>query len=78
MIDGVTYNAILHNFGFSDVAVTKFTENYCTSRELMISNTTDIKEVINQQNKMYRNHAIPNQHCYTNATKMNRILGFHH
>ena len=34
--------------------------------------------MINSQNKKYRNHARPNQHCYINATKMNHILAFHH
>ena len=43
----------------------------------MVSNTTHIKDVTNQQNKMYRNYSGPNQSCYINATKMNRILGFH-
>ena len=77
MDDGVYWNAIPHNFGFSAVAATKFTDNYSTSRDLIISNPKQIKDTINQQNKIYCNHAGTNQRCYINATNMNRILEFH-
>ena len=49
MDDDVSWNAIIHNFGFLTVAVTKFTDDYSTDRDLMVSNPTFIKKVINQQ-----------------------------
>ena len=46
-----SWNIILHNFGFSNVAVTKFTDDYSNGRNLMVSNTTHINDEINQQKK---------------------------
>ena len=57
--------------------MTKFTDEYSTVWDLMISNPICIKDGINKKKKMYHNHAGPNQRCYINATKMNRILTFH-
>ena len=42
----------------------------------MVSNTTQIKDVTNQQKQMYYNHAGPNQSCYISATKMKPVLEF--
>ena len=50
MDDDESWNAITHNFGFSTITVTKFTDNYSTSSDLMVSNPTQIKDVINQHN----------------------------
>ena len=77
MDDGVSWLSILHSFVLLDVTVTKFTDYYYTGRGLMVSNTTQIKDVINHQNKMHRNHTGPDHHFYINATNMNRILEFH-
>ena len=77
MDNDVSWEAIIHNFGFTDIAVTKFTDNYLTGRYLMVYNLAHIKYVINQQNKIYRNHAGPNQRCYINAIKMNLVLILH-
>ena len=77
MDDDRSWDAMLHNFGLLAVAVTKFTGNYSTGRDLMVSNPTQINAVINQQNTIYFNHAGTNHHYYINATKMNRILAFH-
>ena len=41
--DDVSWNTILHNFGFSSVAAKKFTEDYSTGRDLTVSNLTHIK-----------------------------------
>ena len=73
----VSWDDILHNVELSYVAVTKVTEEYYTGRYIIISNLTHIKYVINQQNKMCCNHAVPNQNCSINTTKMNYILVFH-
>ena len=51
MDDDLYLDAILHNFGLSAVAVTKFTDNYSTDRDLMLSNKTQIKDMINQNKK---------------------------
>ena len=77
MDDGVSWLSILHSFVLLDVTVTKFTDYYYTGRGLMVSNTTQIKDVINHHNKMHRNHTGLYQNCYINATNMNRILEFH-
>ena len=58
--------------------VTKFTDDYSTGRDIMVSSTTHIKDVINQQNKMYCNHAILKQCCCINMTTTNLILAFQH
>ena len=44
----------------------------------MVSNLIQIRDGINQQNKMYRNHDVPKQRSYIKATKINLILKFHH
>ena len=77
MDDNVYWDAILHNFELSSFVVTKFTEDYSTGRDLMVSNPKHIKDMINRHNKIYRNHAGPDKHCYTNNTKINHILAFH-
>ena len=74
MDDNVYWGAILHKFVLSAVAVKKFTDKYSAGRYLMVSNITQINNVINQQKKMYHNHAGTNHHCYINATKINHIL----
>ena len=48
MYDNVSWNYILHNFGLLDVEVTKFTDDYSTIRDLIVSNPTQIKYVISQ------------------------------
>ena len=77
MDDDLYLDAILHNFGLLAVAVTKFTDNYSTDRDLMLSNKTQIKDMINQNRKMYWNHSGTNQSCYINTTKIICILAFH-
>ena len=76
MDDDLSWNAIIHNFGFLTVAVTKFTDDYSTSRYLMVYNTTQIKYMINEQNKIHFNRAVPNQRCYINGTAINRLVEF--
>ena len=39
------WNVIIHNFGLLDVAVIKFTRNYSTGRDLIVSNMKQIMTV---------------------------------
>ena len=55
MNDNAYWDDKLHNFVLSAVIVTKFTDNYYTGRDLIASNTTQIKDAINQQTKMHSN-----------------------
>ena len=48
MNDDASWKAILLKFGLEDVAVTKFTDDYSTIRDLIVSNPTQIKYVISQ------------------------------
>ena len=61
MDNDASWNAILHTFGLLNEAVTKFTDDLSTVRDLMVYNPTHIKDVINKQNTIYHNHSVPNQ-----------------
>ena len=55
----------------------KLVEDYPIACDRMSSNPAQIKLVISTQNKMYRNHATANQHCYIDTVQLNRVLAFY-
>ena len=77
MDSAFAWDTILQNFGLSPRAITRLTEDYTVSSEIMASNSEQITSVINSQNKMYRSHTTPNQSCYINTAQLYRILAFH-
>ena len=76
MDDNNAWDTILTEFGLSERARQRFTEDFPTARELMLSTQTQTRDVINNQNKQYRNHSTQNQRCYISAMQMTRILAF--
>lgn len=78
MDDVNSWDTILLGFGLSQRSTDRFMEDYNTPRDLMVSSVKQIKEVISQQNKIYREHSTANRRCYINAAQMNRIVAFHY
>ena len=77
MDHGPSFGNILINFGLSQKAKSRLTEDFPTATDLMASNLEQIKSVVNNQNKMYRSHATAVQRCYINTAQLNRILAFY-
>ena len=63
MDDNNAWDTILMEFELSERARQRFTEDFPTARELMLSTQTQTRDVINNQNKQYRNHSTQNQRC---------------
>ena len=76
MDDNASFRTILENFGLSVRAINRFTEDYPTARDLMNSTEAKVKDVISNQNKTFRYHAVAAQQCYVNATQTTRIYTF--
>ena len=77
MDDEPSFGTILLNFGLSLRARNHLTEDYPTANDLMASNVDQIKSVVYNQNKTYRNHTTVNQRCYINTAQLNRVLAFY-
>lgn len=76
MTDQASFITILTAFGLNGRTRTRFTEDFPTAGELMLSTKSQVKDVILNQNKLYRNHEQQNQRCYITAMHMSRILAF--
>ena len=65
-------------FGLSARAVTVFTADYATIKDLMDSDEKQIKQVIKNINSTFRDHDTANRRCYINAIMTKRILAFYY
>ena len=77
MDSALAWEEILDNFGLSQRAIARFTEDFTMPSEIMASNPQQIKSVVNSQNKTYRSHATAGQRCYINTAQLNRVLAFY-
>ena len=68
---------MLLQFDLMTNAVNRFTEDYATGNDIMASNMDQIKGVVSQQNKMYRDHPQNALRCYINTSQLNRVLAFY-
>lgn len=75
--DAPSFGTILSNFGLSDRAKARLVEDYPDIQSLMDSSSTDLKNVIYNQNKTFRTHSTAAQRCYITATQQSRIMAFH-
>ena len=84
--DGASFATILgqqiagtQRFGLTGRGVTVFRADYDTTRDLMDSDESQVKQVIkNIKNSTYRYHDTANRRCYINAIMTKRILVFYH
>ena len=76
MEDDESFEIILNGFGLSDRARNRFIEDFRNATDLMNSAESQLKEVISNQNKVYRHHGVAAQRCYLNAMQAIWILTF--
>ena len=72
-----SFSTILGEFALSARARARFIEDFPNARALLFASEREVKEVITNQNKMFRAHSTNNQRCYITATQQNRITAFH-
>ena len=77
MDDRLSFLTILERFGLAARSRERLIEDFPNARALLSVSVKDLKEIIFNQNKIYRNHPTPNQRCYINATQQSRIMAFH-
>ena len=76
MSDEASFITILTAFGMNNRTRNRFTEDFPTAEELMMATKSQVKDVMLNQNKLYRNHEQQNQRCYISAMHMSRIQAF--
>ena len=77
MDEGPSFLTILERFGLAARSRERLIEDFPNARALLSVSLKDLKEIIYNQNKIYRNHSTPNQRCYINTTQQSYIMAFH-